>query len=80
MSQRGFTGLQWQQFESQAEILRIQVETPFKTLVHKEKMDETPWEEIQSQILPPWMSRGLIENNESWQEAWIIWYLSQHTA
>ncbi len=46
------------------QVPETQGETSFKTLLHEEKMEETPGEEIQSEILPSWMSRGAIENNE----------------
>lgn len=59
-----FTVLQEQQFTMQPMFQRWQGKTPLKTFAHKEKMEETPGEEIQSEILPLWMSRGLIEYNE----------------
>lgn len=58
----GFSGPLWQQFVMQ--FLKRQGKTPLKNLAHEEKMEETPGEEIQSKILPPWMSRGVIKNNE----------------
>lgn len=60
----GCTGPQRQQFVMQPKSTRRQGKTALKTLTHQEKMKETPGEEIQSETLPAWMSRSVIENNE----------------